>query len=280
VRSGGADHRHREATAAGSHAPAAGEGGGVGAGTNRGASRPIIVVERVTRRFGTVAAVQEISFTVPVSTVTVLIGPSGSGKSTMLRIINGLERLDEGRIEVDGVSLDPGGANLDAIRAETGMVFQQFNLFPHLSVLDNLLLAPRVVRGRPRAELEAEARALLRKVGLGDKADRFPSRLSGGEQQRTAIARALCMKPKVMLFDEPTSALDPEMIREVLEVMRTLAREGMTMVVATHEMGFAREVGHEVLFLDHGLLVEAGPPEQLFGNPREERTRAFLSRIL
>ena len=280
MRPGGADNRNREAIAAGSRAPAAGESGGVSAGTNRGASRPIILVERVTRRFGAVAAVQEISFTVPASTVTVLIGPSGSGKSTMLRIINGLERLDEGRIEVDGIPLDPGGANLDAIRAETGMVFQQFNLFPHLSVLDNLLLAPRVVRGRPHAEVEAEARALLQKVGLGDKADRFPSRLSGGEQQRTAIARALCMRPKVMLFDEPTSALDPEMIREVLEVMRTLAREGMTMVVATHEMGFAREVGHEVLFLDHGLLVEAGPPEQLFGDPREERTRAFLSRIL
>lgn len=245
-----------------------------------GAGRPMILAERVTRRFGAVAAVQDISFSVPPSTVTVLIGPSGSGKSTVLRIINGLERLDQGRIEVDGIPLDPGGANLDAIRAETGMVFQGFNLFPHLSVLDNLLLAPRVVRRRPRVELEAEAQALLEKVGLGDKADRFPSRLSGGEQQRTAIARALCMKPKVMLFDEPTSALDPEMIREVLEVMRTLAREGMTMVVATHEMGFAREVAHEVLFLDRGLLVEAGSPERIFGEAREERTRAFLSRVL
>ena len=249
-------------------------------GSTAAGSRPIVLAEHVTRRFGAVTAVQDVSFTVPATTVTVLIGPSGSGKSTILRIINGLERLDQGRIEVDGISLDPRGANLDAIRAETGMVFQQFNLFSHLSVLDNLLLAPRVVRGRPRAEVEAEARALLQKVGLGDMADRYPSRLSGGEQQRTAIARALCMKPKVMLFDEPTSALDPEMIREVLEVMRTLAREGMTMVVATHEMGFAREVAHEVLFLDHGLLVEAGPPEQIFGDPREERTRAFLSRVL
>jgi glutamine transport system ATP-binding protein len=249
-------------------------------GANNTAGIPMILAEGVTRRFGAVAAVQDISFSVPASTVTVLIGPSGSGKSTILRIINGLERLDEGRIEVDGIPLDPGGANLDAIRAETGMVFQQFNLFPHLSVLDNLLLAPRVVRGRPRSELVAEAHALLEKVGLGDKADRFPSRLSGGEQQRTAIARALCMKPKVMLFDEPTSALDPEMIREVLEVMRTLAREGMTMVVATHEMGFAREVAHEVIFLDRGMLVEAGSPGQIFGDAREERTRAFLSRVL
>ena len=302
MKSDDAGGRDRDAMAAGSHTPGlsdgvdigagtkaetrvatgaeAGAGAGAGAGTKSGATRPIILAERVTRRFGAVAAVQEISFTVPASTVTVLIGPSGSGKSTILRIINGLERLDEGRIEVDGIPLDPGGANLDAIRAETGMVFQQFNLFPHFSVLDNLILAPRVVRGRARAEVEEEARALLQKVGLADKADRYPSRLSGGEQQRTAIARALCMKPKVMLFDEPTSALDPEMIREVLEVMRALAREGMTMVVATHEMGFAREVAHEVLFLDHGLLVETGPPEQIFGDPREERTRAFLSRVL
>ncbi len=241
---------------------------------------PMIAAERVTCRFGAHAAVREVSFEVPVSTVTVVIGPSGSGKSTLLRLINGLEHMDSGRILLDGIPLDPSARNLDAIRAETGMVFQQFNLFPHLRVLENLVLAPRVVRARGRIEVEEEARALLAKVGLGDKAARYPSQLSGGEQQRVAIARALCMKPKVMLFDEPTSSLDPEMIREVLEVMKALAREGMTMVVATHEMGFAREVAHQVLFLDNGVLVEKGPPEQIFGTPREERTRAFLDRVL
>ena len=240
----------------------------------------MVEVDRVSRRFGVVIAAQEVSFSVAAATVTVLIGPSGSGKSTVLRLINGLERMDEGRIRLDGIPLDPIGRNIDAVRAETGMVFQQFNLFPHLRVLENLTLAPRVVRGRPRREVEDEARTLLEKVGLADKAERFPAQLSGGEQQRVAIARALCMRPKVMLFDEPTSSLDPEMIGEVLEVMRALAREGMTMVVATHEMGFAREVAHEVLFLDHGCLVEKGPPVQLFGAPREERTRAFLARVL
>jgi ABC-type polar amino acid transport system ATPase subunit len=240
----------------------------------------MIEVEKVSRRFGPVTAAHEVSFAVPASTVTVLIGPSGSGKSTVLRMINGLERMDEGTILLDGIPLDPAGGNIDAVRAETGMVFQQFNLFPHRRVLENLLLAPRVVRRRPRDEVEPEARALLAKVGLADKAERYPSQLSGGEQQRVAIARALCMKPKVMLFDEPTSSLDPEMIGEVLEVMRSLAREGMTMVVATHEMGFAREVAHEVLFLDHGVLVEKGPPAQLFGAPRTERTREFLGRVL
>ena len=240
----------------------------------------MIKVEEVTKRFGAQTAVCRVSFQVPPRGVTVLIGPSGSGKSTVLRMINGLERMDEGRILLDGLPLDHEGKNLDAVRAETGMVFQQFNLFPHLCVLENLVLAPRVVRGRSRGEVEAQARALLRKVGLAGKEARYPSQLSGGEQQRVAIARALCMQPKVMLFDEPTSSLDPEMIGEVLEVMKALAAEGMTMVVATHEMGFAREVAREVLFLDHGVLVESGPPERIFGGAREERTRAFLGRVL
>jgi ABC-type polar amino acid transport system ATPase subunit len=240
----------------------------------------MIRVDRVSKRFGVQIAVEQVSFHVPASTVTVLIGPSGSGKSTVLRMINGLERMDEGTILLDGIPLDPRGDNLEKVRAETGMVFQQFNLFPHLRVLENLTLAPRLVRGRAEAVVQDEARALLAKVGLADKAGRFPSQLSGGEQQRVAIARALCMKPKVMLFDEPTSSLDPEMIQEVLEVMKSLAGEGMTMVVATHEMGFAREVAHEVLFLDHGRLIEAGPPDLIFGNPREARTREFLAKIL
>jgi ABC-type polar amino acid transport system ATPase subunit len=240
----------------------------------------MIQVESVTKRFGSQTAVDQVSFCVPDSTVTVLIGPSGSGKSTVLRTINGLERMDAGRILLDGTPLDHEAENLDTVRTETGMVFQQFNLFPHLRVLENLTLAPRVVRRRPAAEVEREAAALLAKVGLADKAGRFPAQLSGGEQQRVAIARALCMKPKVMLFDEPTSSLDPEMIGEVLDVMKSLAREGMTMVVATHEMGFAREVAHQVIFLDQGRMVEAGPPGQIFGEAKEERTRAFLSRIL
>jgi ABC-type polar amino acid transport system ATPase subunit len=240
----------------------------------------MIQVESVTKRFGSQTAVDQVSFRVPASTVTVLIGPSGSGKSTVLRMINGLERMDAGRILLDGIPLDHAARNLDTVRTETGMVFQQFNLFPHLRVLENLTLAPKVVRHRAAGEVEQEAKALLAKVGLADKAERFPAQLSGGEQQRVAIARALCMRPKVMLFDEPTSSLDPEMIGEVLDVMKALAQEGMTMVVATHEMGFAREVAHQVIFLDHGRMVEGGPPEQVFGAPKEERTREFLSRIL
>lgn len=240
----------------------------------------MIRVDRVTCRFGPVTAVRQVSFAVPPAGVTVLIGPSGSGKSTLLRLINGLERMDEGSIWLDGIPLDREAETIDAIRSETGMVFQQFNLFPHLTVLENLVLAPRVVRGRARGEAEADAHLLLAKVGLAGKESRYPGQLSGGEQQRVAIARALCMKPKVMLFDEPTSSLDPEMIREVLEVMRALAREGMTMVVATHEMGFAREVAHQVVVLDQGAVVEIGPPAELFESPREARTREFLARVL
>jgi len=240
----------------------------------------VIRVEHASKRFAAHLAVDDVSFHVPVSTVTVLIGPSGSGKSTVLRLINGLERLDGGKILLDGVPLSPRGGDLARVRGETGMVFQQFNLFPHLRVLENLTLAPQLVRRRSAETVREEAQALLAKVGLADKAARFPSQLSGGEQQRVAIARALCMKPKVMLFDEPTSSLDPEMIQDVLEVMKFLAAEGMTMVVATHEMGFAREVAHQVLFLDRGRVVEAGPPVQVFAQPREKRTRAFLAKVL
>jgi len=243
-------------------------------------SAEMIRVDRVTCRFGPVTAVRQVSFSVPPAGVTVLLGPSGSGKSTLLRLINGLERMDEGSVWLDGIPLDREARTIDAIRSETGMVFQQFNLFPHLTVLENLALAPRVVRGRARGEAEEDARHLLAKVGLAGKEGRYPGQLSGGEQQRVAIARALCMKPKVMLFDEPTSSLDPEMIREVLEVMRWLAADGMTMVVATHEMGFAREVAHQVVVLDQGGLVEIGPPAELFESPREARTREFLARVL
>jgi ABC-type polar amino acid transport system ATPase subunit len=240
----------------------------------------MVVVEAVTKRFVDTVAVRNVSFSVPPGGTTVLIGPSGSGKSTVLRLIGGLEDLDEGKILVDGIPLDRGGAGLREIRAETGMVFQHFHLFPHLSVLRNIALAPQIVRGRPRAEVERDAHQLLARVGLEGLAQRSPRQLSGGEQQRVAIARALAMRPKVLLFDEPTSALDPEMIREVLDCMRDLASEGMTMVVASHEMGFAREVAQEVLFLDHGEVIEAAPPDELFDSPKHRRTAVFLSRIL
>ena len=239
----------------------------------------MVQAEGLCKRFGAHQAVDGVSFVVPVSTVAVLIGPSGSGKSTVLRLINGLERMDSGRVLLDRVPLDHEAENLDRVREECGMVFQQFNLFPHLTVMENLTIAPRVVRRRKLDQIREEARSLLAKVGLEGKEERRPSELSGGEQQRVAIARALCMKPKVMLFDEPTSALDPETIGEVLDVMRTLAREGMTMVIATHEMGFAREVAHQVVFLDEGCTVEIGPPAEIFETPREERTRRFLARV-
>ena len=240
----------------------------------------MVRVEGVTKRFGSTVAVRDVTFHTPAGRTTVLIGPSGSGKSTVLRLINGLERMEAGRVLLDGVPLDHDARRLHEIRAETGMVFQHFHLFPHLTVLRNISLAPNVVRNRVRAEVEEEARSLLCRVGLADKAERYPRQLSGGEQQRVAIARALAMRPKVLLFDEPTSSLDPEMIREVLDVMRDLAHEGMTMVVATHEMGFAREAAHEVLFLDQGEVVEAAAPAKLFDSPRHARTAAFLSKIL
>jgi general L-amino acid transport system ATP-binding protein len=210
----------------------------------------------------------------------VIMGPSGSGKSTFLRTFNALEDYQQGRVVVDGMVLDEDLRNIDAIRREVGMVFQQFNLFPHLSVLDNLLLAPVQVRRRPRAEVQSQALELLERVGIDAQADRFPGQLSGGQQQRVAIARALCMEPRIMLFDEPTSALDPEMVREVLDVMKQLAADGMTMVVVTHEVGFAREVADRVVLMDEGVVVEQASPSAFFGAPQHERTRRFLAQIL
>jgi polar amino acid transport system ATP-binding protein len=212
--------------------------------------------------------------------VVVVIGPSGSGKSTFLRCINGLEKFDGGHVIIDGVDLADRKTDLNKVRAEVGMVFQQFNLFPHKTVLDNLALAQQVVRKRGREEALVKARGLLTKVGIAEKEGEYPSRLSGGQQQRVAIARALAMDPKIMLFDEPTSALDPEMVGEVLDVMKQLAREGMTMCVVTHEMGFAREVASRVLFMDEGKIVEEGTPEHFFTAPEEDRTKLFLSQVL
>ena len=238
------------------------------------------VIKRFTGRGQVVTAVDGVSTTVERGEVVVVIGPSGSGKSTFLRCINGLETFDEGHIIIDGKDLADRRTDINRVRREVGMVFQQFNLFPHKSVLDNICLAQQVVRRRGQAEAEEKGRQLLKKVGIPQKEGEYPARLSGGQQQRVAIARALAMDPKVMLFDEPTSALDPEMVGEVLEVMKQLAREGMTMVVVTHEMGFAREVADRVLFMDEGRIVEEGTPEHFFQAPREERTRAFLSQVL
>ncbi len=228
----------------------------------------------------TVHAVDGISAHIKPSEVVVIIGPSGSGKSTYLRCLNGLETLTSGQIIIDGVDLTAKKTDLNLVRREVGMVFQQFNLFPHKSVLQNIVLAQQVVRKRKNKEAEGKARMLLQKVGIAEKENEYPIRLSGGQQQRVAIARALAMDPKIMLFDEPTSALDPEMVGEVLEVMKQLAREGMTMVVVTHEMGFAREVADRVLFMDQGKLVEEGTPEHFFTTPQEERTKAFLRQVL
>jgi polar amino acid transport system ATP-binding protein len=228
----------------------------------------------------TVYAVNGISAHIKSGEVVVIIGPSGSGKSTYLRCLNGLETLTSGHIYVDSIDLAARSTDLNKVRREVGMVFQQFNLFPHKTVLENLVLAQRVVRKRTRSEAEVKGRELLEKVGIADKEKEYPNRLSGGQQQRVAIARALAMDPKVMLFDEPTSALDPEMVGEVLEVMKQLAREGMTMVVVTHEMGFAREVADRVIFMDQGALVEEGTPEHFFTEPQEERAKAFLKQVL
>jgi len=233
-----------------------------------------------TGRGQTVYAVDGVNSHIKPSEVVVVIGPSGSGKSTYLRCLNGLETLTSGQIIIDGVDLSAKKTDLNLVRREVGMVFQQFNLFPHKSVLENIVLAQQVVRKRKREEAEEKARMLLQKVGIPEKEDEYPIRLSGGQQQRVAIARALAMDPKVMLFDEPTSALDPEMVGEVLEVMKQLAREGMTMVVVTHEMGFAREVADRVLFMDQGKLVEEGTPEHFFTSPQEERTKLFLRQVL
>jgi putative glutamine transport system ATP-binding protein len=212
--------------------------------------------------------------------VVVVIGPSGSGKSTLLRCVNRLETVNSGDVLVDGRSVNDRGLDVNGLRREIGVVFQSFNLFPHMTALENLMLAPMKVRRLDAAAAEKRARALLAKVGIPEKADARPAQLSGGQQQRVAIARALCMEPKIMLFDEPTSALDPEMIKEVLDVMKDLAREGMTMMVVSHEMGFAREVANRIVFMDHGEIVEEGPPREFFGSPKEERTKRFLSKIL
>ncbi|HZJ09898.1 MAG TPA: amino acid ABC transporter ATP-binding protein [Trueperaceae bacterium] len=240
----------------------------------------IIEVEGLNKWFGEFHVLKDISLSVNKAEVVVIIGPSGSGKSTLIRCINRLEEHQEGRIVVDGVELTDDVRAIDQIRRETGMVFQSFNLFPHLTVIDNITLAPIRVRKWRKSKAEERAMFFLEKVGIPEQARKYPGQLSGGQQQRVAIARSLTMEPKVMLFDEPTSALDPEVIGEVLDVMVNLAKEGMTMCVVTHEMGFAREVGDRVVFMDAGQIVEVGTPEHFFVSPREERTRAFLSKIL
>jgi len=239
-----------------------------------------IELRGVCKRYGEVVALEQIDLAVGAGEVVVLIGPSGSGKSTLLRCVNGLEAPDRGTVLVAGRAVDAGHREIDALRAEVGMVFQHFQLFPHLTVTQNLTLAPRLVRNQERTTARERARALLDRVGVADKGDDYPATLSGGQKQRVAIARALAMEPVAMLFDEPTSALDPEMVGEVLAVMRKLARQGMTMLVASHEMGFAREVAHRVVFMDSGRIVERGPPGRIFDAPAEERTREFLSKVL
>jgi len=240
----------------------------------------MIVCEGLSKWYGDFQALNNITATIKEQEVVVVLGPSGSGKSTWIRCINKLEDHQEGRIVVDGVELTNDLRNIEKIRSEVGMVFQQFNLFPHLKVLDNIILAPIWVRKKPRGEAEALGRALLERVGIPEQADKYPGQLSGGQQQRVAIARALAMEPRIMLFDEPTSALDPEMIKEVLDVMKELARSGMTMIVVTHEMGFAKEVCDRIIFMEAGEIVETGTPEHFFTNPTEDRTKLFLSQIL
>ena len=239
----------------------------------------MIEIKGLKKSFGDLHVLKGIDLHIDEREVVVIIGPSGSGKSTLLRCINFLEEPTGGTITVDGIPLD-SDANINKVREEVGMVFQRFNLFPHMTVLDNITLAPLKVRKMEKSRAEQTAQDLLDRVGLGDKADAYPNQLSGGQQQRVAIARALAMNPKVMLFDEPTSALDPEMVGEVLDVMQRLAETGMTMIIVTHEMGFAREVGTRLLFVDGGYIVEQGKPKDVFENPKEERTRAFLSKIL
>ena len=240
----------------------------------------MIKVVNLHKHFGKLEVLKGIDYEVQEKEVVCVIGPSGSGKSTFLRCMNLLEEVTDGAIYIEGVKINDSKANINDIRTEVGMVFQQFNLFPHMSVLDNITMAPMQIRKLKKADAEILALELLDKVGLREKAHTYPQQLSGGQQQRVAIARALAMKPKIMLFDEPTSALDPEMVKEVLDVMKNLAKEGMTMVIVTHEMGFAREVSDRVLFMDGGYIVEQGHPDQLFGNPRNERTKAFLGKVL
>lgn len=251
---------------------------------------PMVLAEKVSKNFGTNRVLRGISLEVGRGQVLCIVGPSGSGKSTFLRCINHLERVDAGRLSIDGelVGYRQKGGKLYELklseaamqRREIGMVFQRFNLFPHLTALENVILAPMRVKGLSKAAATARANELLERVGLADKGDAYPAHLSGGQQQRVAIARALAMDPKLMLFDEPTSALDPELVGEVLEVMKELAKSGMTMVVVTHEMGFAREVADTLVFMDEGVVVEAGPPRQVLSNPQHERTKEFLSKVL
>jgi glutamate transport system ATP-binding protein len=241
---------------------------------------PLVVIDQVNKHFGDVHALKDVSLTVERGEVLVIIGPSGSGKSTLCRTINRLEPIDSGTISVDGQPLPEEGRALARLRADVGMVFQSFNLFAHKTILQNVTLGPIKVRKLPKAEARERAMKLLERVGIGDKADRYPAELSGGQQQRAAIARALAMGPKLMLFDEPTSALDPEMIKEVLDVMVELAHEGTTMVVVSHEMGFARQAARRVAFMDAGRIVELAPPERFFARPESERARNFLSKIL
>jgi len=234
----------------------------------------------VNKWFGPLHVLNDINLSVKAGEVVVVCGPSGSGKSTLIRCINKLEPIQKGEIVVDGMSLGDSSTDITKLRAEVGMVFQQFNLYPHMTALQNITLAPIKVRRQSRGEAEQLARDLLVKVGIPEKASNYPAQLSGGQQQRVAIARALAMQPKIMLFDEPTSALDPEMINEVLDVMVNLAKEGMTMIVVTHEMGFAKKVAHRIIFMDEGRIIEEGDPQKFFANPKEERTRTFLSKIL
>jgi ABC-type polar amino acid transport system ATPase subunit len=249
-------------------------------GPGASASGRLVELEQVRKSFGANVVLDGIDLTIDRGEVIVIAGPSGSGKSTMLRCINGLEPIDAGDVRFEGQSLARAGREINRLRAEIGMVFQQFNLFAHRSVMQNLTMAPIEVKGLSKAEARERAERLLNRVGLAEKADAFPADLSGGQQQRVAIARALAMEPKLMLFDEPTSALDPEMIREVLDVMRDLARDGMTMAVVTHEMGFAREVGDRLVFIDEGRIVEQGPPEEFFRAARSDRARDFVDKII
>ncbi|WP_147821766.1 amino acid ABC transporter ATP-binding protein [Salidesulfovibrio onnuriiensis] len=240
----------------------------------------MISFKNVNKWFGDLHVLKNVSLDIQKGEVVVVCGPSGSGKSTMIRCINRLEPIQQGNILVDGMDVSDPKTNMTLLRAEVGFVFQSFNLYPHMTVLDNITLAPIMVRHMPRGEAEAIAMKLLHKVNIPDKANSFPTQLSGGQQQRVAIARGLAMQPKIMLFDEPTSALDPEMINEVLDVMKSLAREGMTMICVTHEMGFAREVADRVIFMDGGQLIEQNTPEEFFHNPQSDRTKDFLSKIL
>jgi glutamate transport system ATP-binding protein len=242
--------------------------------------RYLVELDQVKKSFGDNVVLDGVNLTVERGSAIVIAGPSGSGKSTMLRCINGLEPVDSGEVRFDGTAVDYSGKALSRLRADIGMVFQQFNLFPHMTALDNIVLGPVKGKGAGREEAEARARELLERVGIPEKADEYPADLSGGQQQRVAIARALAMQPKLMLFDEPTSALDPEMIREVLDVMRQLARDGMTMLVVTHEMGFAREVCDRIVFIDAGEIVEEGPPDEFFSAARSPRAKEFVDKII